>query len=182
MIASISIAARDSRASRSPASHQPGQIAGGSKSPFVGDADQIDTARGIIRLQLRQRRLDVDAIGHPLGEGGLIDAVGSGEQQGFEQPQFLGRACGSIEGSSASATRFSARLAMARSPSSTYSAWGIVSGAVIASDTGCGGRFRKYKGANASFWCILISPSRTSSRAAAKLEANTVAFCEGSTT
>jgi hypothetical protein len=38
---------------------------------------------------------------------------------------------------------------MARSPSSTYSTG--KSGAVIASDADCGGRFRKYSGANASF-------------------------------
>ena len=70
--------------------HQPRQIAGGAESPFVGDAHEVDAARGIFRLQLRQRRLDVDAIGHALGQRRLIDRLGGGKQQRFEKPQFLG--------------------------------------------------------------------------------------------
>jgi hypothetical protein len=72
------------------ARHQPGQIARGTEAPFIGDPNQIDAARCVVRLQLCQRHLDVDAIGHPLGERGLIERLARGEQQRFQQPQLLG--------------------------------------------------------------------------------------------
>ena len=102
--------------------HQPRQIAGGAERPFVGDAHQIDAARGVFRLQLRQRDLDVDAVGHPLGQRRLVERLGRGKQQRFEQPQFFRPRLRIYRVLLDSSMRFSARLAMARSPSSTYSA------------------------------------------------------------
>ena len=83
------MAARQAPRLRAFACHQPRQIAGGAERPFVGDAHQVDTARGVFRLQLRQRRLDVDAVGHALGQRRLIDRLGGSKQQRFEKPQFL---------------------------------------------------------------------------------------------
>ena len=75
---------------RAFARHQPRQITGGAEGPFVGNPHQIDAARGVFGLQLRQRCLDVDAVGHALGKRRLIDRLGGGKQQRFEKPQFLG--------------------------------------------------------------------------------------------
>jgi hypothetical protein len=84
----------DRRARQSPrlgafARHQPGQIARGAEGPFIGDADQVDAARGVIGLQLRERQLDVDAVGHPLRERRLIERFAGSEQQRFQKPQLL---------------------------------------------------------------------------------------------
>ena len=68
---------------------QPGEIVGGAEHPFAGNAHQVDAARRVFRLQLRQGFLDVDAVRHPLHQRRLIDRLGGGKQQCFEQPQFL---------------------------------------------------------------------------------------------
>src|SRR5579859_3715613 len=82
--------AREAPCLRAFARHQPGEIAGGAERPFVADAYQIDATRCIFRLQLRERRLHIDPIGHALGKGGRIQRFARRKQQGFEKAQLFG--------------------------------------------------------------------------------------------
>src|SRR5436305_294496 len=62
---------------------------GGTERPFVGDADKVDAARGILRLQHLQARLEVDVLGQPRAERLLVERHGGGKQQRLQQPQVF---------------------------------------------------------------------------------------------
>ena len=100
--------------------------------------DFILTLPAIAALRKQFPRAHLEVLGYPhiarlAVAGGLVDRVQPIEARGLagffardgssasRRRNSSGRACGSTEGSSASDMRFSARLAMARSPSSTYS-------------------------------------------------------------
>ncbi len=116
------MAARDSlRVSVHFARHQPRQIGGRAEGPLVADMGEIDATAGVIRLQVQQRRLDVDALGQTLGQRRLVERRRGGKQQRFQQAQRL-RARGGLRPalrsvSSTATRRFSARLGMVSSPS-----------------------------------------------------------------
>jgi len=82
------------------------------KSPFVGDAHQIDAAACVFRpCNLRQCDLDVDARrGHPLGQRRLVDRLGGSKQQRF--PKRAAVSSGRISGSFASTGTFPRHLPM----------------------------------------------------------------------
>ena len=69
---------------------EPGEIAGGPKSPLARDPHQIDTARGIVRLQTPERGLDVDTGRQTGGEVLLVERLGRGKQHRLQQAKFLG--------------------------------------------------------------------------------------------
>ena len=77
--------ARDDRFMR----QQPGEIVGGAQRPFAADAHEIDAARRVFLLQLRQQRAHVDAGGQTRCQGLLVERRLGGKQQRFEDAQFL---------------------------------------------------------------------------------------------
>ena len=90
MIASVSIAARDSlRVSTVSLVSSQDRSSAVRNVHLLADAHQVDAARGVFGLQLRQRVLHVDAVRQPARQRRLVERLGGGKQQRFEQPQFL---------------------------------------------------------------------------------------------
>ena len=170
--------ARQLARSRCSRAHQPRQVLRGAEGPLAGDPNQVDAARGVIQPAVAPSDRDVDAVGQALGQCLPHPAARWRRTAALPAAAIPPAApAGPLQDPRHPTTRFSARLAMAMVSFLHYSlpadpaTWPV-------------GRFRarrlrKYSGANASFWCSSTSPSRTSSSAAAKEDANTVGVLRG---
>ena len=93
MMASVSIAARDSlRVSTVSLVSSQARSVAVRNVHLLADAHQIDAARRVFGLQLRQRVVHVDAVRQAARQRRLVERLGGGEQQRFEQAQFFRRA------------------------------------------------------------------------------------------
>ena len=124
MIASVSIAARDSLRGTTIrlVSSQDRSLAVRNVH-LLADAHEIDAARRIFGLQAAQRRLDIDALGQPRRQRLLVERLRRRKQQRLQQPQFLRPRCRTQRLASPSrlivltTTSFLAALGMVPSPS-----------------------------------------------------------------
>ena len=71
--------------------HQGGEVGRSAEAPAAGDAHQVHPALGIVGLEGRDQRGDVDPFRQARGQGLVVQRIGAGEQDGLQKPQRLAR-------------------------------------------------------------------------------------------